>query len=169
MKNLDVKFRGYLPENNRKKEDAHPDFLAKLNIWGTPYSAAAWLSRTSKGDPYVAIRLANESKAQAERIKLAAWRVHERTSVEDPHFESVQEIFGREFTLKVWLLQDAGNYRLALSIDPLPSTQDVSDAMLQTRKRISDLLSDAALPALQPAASRPVGSPQKSEPDDIPF
>jgi len=173
MKDLDAKFRGCLLENTRKKEDTHPDFLAKLTVWGTLYSAAAWLSQTSKGDPYVAIRLTNESQAQAEKLKLAAWRVHERTSAEDPHFESVQQIFGRKFTLRVWFVQDSDNCRLALTIEPLASNQDVSDAMMEIRRRIADLLSESALPAFpltqEATASLGVGSPQESEPDEIPF
>jgi hypothetical protein len=41
--------------------------------------------------------------------------------------------------------------------------------MIESRKRITAFLSDAALPTLPPTASLPVGSPQESEPDNIPF
>jgi hypothetical protein len=116
VRNLSQKFRGSLAQNNRRKEDSHPDFLAKLTIWNTTCSAAAWLSKTSKGDLYVALRLSSEGQSQSEKIKLAIWRNHERSSVSDPHFESVQEIFGRYFVLQAWILAAGDNYTLEITI-----------------------------------------------------
>jgi hypothetical protein len=172
VKNLSEKFRGSLQENIRKKEDSHPDFVAKLTLWGTVYSAAAWLSKTSKAQAYVALHLTSESQGQAEKIKFAIWKNHERTTADDPHFQSIQEVFGRRFTVMAWFLPKGSYYWLELAIEPLPDADEVSDAMAQTRERILNFLAQsglAALPPAQRAPSLPADPRQKGEtPDDIP-
>ena len=173
MRNLSEKFRGSLPQNGRKREDSHPDFTAKLNIWNTPYSAAAWLSHTQKNDLYIALRLTSEGQSQSDKIKLAIWRNHERLSAEDPHFESVQEIFGRDFALQAWILPAGDSYRLEIMIEPASAALEVSDAVRGIRERIADFLAETGVAALPPTkktpARLPAGDKESDEPDDIPF
>jgi len=172
VRTLSEKFRGSLPQNSRKREDSHPDFTAKLNIWNTPYSAAAWLSNTQENDPYIALRLTSDAASQSEKVKLAIWRNHQRTSASDSHFRSKQEIFGSDFALQAWILPAGDDYRLEITIEPVSTALKVSDAVQDTRKRIADFLAETDVPALpavkETAASLPAGS-QDGEPDDIPF
>lgn len=172
MRNLSQKFKGTLPQNSRKREDAHPDFAGKLVIWATTYSAAAWLSNTNKNDLYLSIRLTSDDASQSEKIKLALWRNHESSTAEDPLFKSIQEISGHEFALRAWISPDGDNYRLEIAIEPANAASEVSDAVQKTRERIAELLEQTALPTLSPAKestiSLPTGS-QHGEPDDIPF
>jgi hypothetical protein len=173
VRNLSEKFRGSLPQNGRKREDSHPDFTAKLNIWNTPYSAAAWLSSTQKNDLYIALRLTSDGASQSEKIKLAIWRNHERSSASEPHFQSVQEVFGRDFVLKAWILPAGDNYRLEITIEPASAAAlEVSDAVQDTRERIADFLAQTgvtALPPTQNTAKLPTGDKESDEPADIPF
>jgi hypothetical protein len=173
VRNLNEKFHGSLHENSRKKDDAHPDFVAKLTLWGTVYSAAAWLSKTSKGQAYIALHLTSESQGQAEKIKFAIWKNYKHATPDDAHFQSVQEVFGRQFTLKAWFLPKGSYYRLELTIEPEADANEVSDAMPLTREKISHFLSETQLPALaaaQRVPSLPADPQQQGEtPDDIPF
>jgi hypothetical protein len=172
VRNLSQKFRGFLAQNNRRKEDSHPDFLAKLTIWNTTYSAAAWLSKTSKGDLYVAFRLSSEGQSQSEKIKLAIWRNHERSSVSDPHFESVQEIFGRDFVLQAWILASGDNYTLEITIEPSNTAIEVSDAVQDTKALLAAFLAQTRVAALPPAKevpSRISDNSNDAEEGDIPF
>jgi len=137
--------------------------------------AAAWLSETSKGDPYIAVRLSSESQAQAEKIRLAIWKNHEWITDSDPHFKSVQEISGRDFTLQAWILTDCDKCRLALAIETVATSFEVSDALQNTRQRITDFLAHTGVAAMPPAekviAQLSAGDDKSEEPDDddIPF
>jgi hypothetical protein len=170
MKNLNQQFRASLPQNDKKREDSHPDFLAKLSIWNTEYSAAAWLSNTSKNDLYIALRLTSESQVQAEKIKLAIWRNHERATAEDPHFLSTQEIFGRDFALQAWILPVGDDYRLEIDIKPASAALEVSAAAQNTKDRIAGFLAETGLPTLPPSQGATASLlAADNEPDDIPF
>jgi hypothetical protein len=174
MKNLDENFRGSLPQNTRKREDSHPDFTAKLNIWNTPYSAAAWLSQTKKNELYLALRLTSEQGSQSEeKIKLALWCNRERLTADDSHFQSVQEIFGHDFECQAWILPAGESYRLELTIKPASAPLEVLDATQGVRDRIADFLAKTGVATLPPAAKRtarlPAGDNDSDEPDDIPF
>jgi hypothetical protein len=173
VRTLSEEFRGSLPQNARKREDSHPDFTAKLNIWQTPYSAAAWLSNTQKGDLYLALRLTSEGQSQSEKIKLAIWHNHERISAEDPHFQSIQEIFGHDFALQAWILPTGDNYRLEITIEPASPAQEASDAVQGTRERIADFLTKTGVASLPPTHKTPArllaGDKESDEPDYIPF
>ena len=108
MKDLSQKFRGSLPANTRKKEGPHPDFTAKLTIWNTVYSAAAWFGTTKKGDTYISLHLSSDGESQSEKIKLALWRNHDHQAAADPHFQSTQSIYGHDFALKAWFVSSDG-------------------------------------------------------------
>jgi hypothetical protein len=169
MKNLSEQFRGSLLQNARRKESSHPDFVAKIAIWGETYSAAAWLSKTANDDTYLALRLTSDGSSQSERIKLALWRNHDRQNVTDPHFQSLQGIFGHDFLLQAWLLPISGSYRLDLSIQPRCRVgREVSDAFADTSERITDFLASAANWQLehQKPALPPPSSTEENEPDD---
>jgi hypothetical protein len=124
---------------------------------------------TLKGDPYLALHLTSESQAQAEKIKLAIWKNHEWTNDSDPHFQSVQEIFGRDFALQAWILTEGGKCQLALTIEPVADAGEVSYALQKTRQRIADFIAHtgvAALPPAEKAAARlPAGDNKSEEPD----
>ena len=175
MKDLSQKFRGSLPANIKKKEDSHPDFVAKLTIWNTVYSAAAWFGTTKKGDTYISLHLSSDGESQSEKIKLALWRNHDRQDATDPHFQSVQAIYGHEFELKAWFLPTGDDYRLGVTIEPIDADgAEVSDAARDTKKRIADFLAETGTPALPPApktATRLSASTEdrEPEPDAIPF
>jgi hypothetical protein len=173
MKDLTEKFRGSLPPNGKKKEDSHPDFVARLSLWSTTYASAAWLGTTKKGDLYIALSLTSEGESQTEKIKLPLWRNHDRHVVSDPHFQSVQAIFGHDFALKAWLLPTGDNYRLEITIEPVDTARgEVSDAARDTKERIVRFLAEAGEVALPPApttAARLPASTEDREPDDIPF
>jgi hypothetical protein len=175
VRNLSETFRGSLPQNSRKKENNHPDFTAKLTIWGTAYSVAAWLNHTKKADPYIALRLTSEGTSQSEKIKLVIWNNHDRSSVSKPRFASTQEIFGHDFALRAWIMPAGDNYRLEIVIEPLSAVaQEVSDALLGAKERIANFLAEtgvASLPPMQFAPAKlPIGADRGLDgPDDIPF
>ena len=171
MKNLTETFRGSLPQNTRRKSSSHPDFISKLSIWSTTYSAAAWLSKTVKGAPYLGLHLTSDETTQSERIKLALWSNHDRKSAADPHFQSTQEIFRREFLLQGWLLSMDGSYRLELSIQPANHGGEVSDAFTDTSERITDFLAGTVCSQLEQPKLSSQSPASMEEPDsgDIPF
>ena len=175
MKDLSQKFRGSLPANTRKKEGPHPDFTAKLTIWNTVYSAAAWFGTTKKGDTYISLHLSSDGESQSEKIKLALWRNHDHQAAADPHFQSTQSIYGHDFALKAWFVSsDGDNHRLGVTIDPIDTDgAEISDAALETRKRIASFLAEVsgevALPPAPKAVARLHASTEDRETDDIPF
>jgi hypothetical protein len=155
VRNLSEKLRGSLPQNSRKKDDLHPDFVAKLNIWNTAYSIAAWLNKTQKNDLYIAVRLTTDGTSQSEKIKLTIWRNHERSGASDPHFQSTRDIFGRAFALKAWILPAGENYRLEIAIEPASSGLESSDVVRNTRDRLARFLAETGVAVLPPAKEVP--------------
>ena len=158
--------------------------MAKVSVWGTPHSAAAWLATTQKGDPYIALRLTSEEQSQSEKIRLAIWREHARANEADPHFRSVQEVYGYAFALCAWLQPSApkangdDSYQLELIIEPVTVTEE-TDALRVSKQGIADFLATEGMPALPPMQNAPPALPparkpvasrgDESEPDDIPF
>jgi hypothetical protein len=174
MKNLTQKFRGSLPQNNKKLTDAHPDFVGRIQMQNANWSAAAWLNTTKQNVPYLSLQLTGDGPAQNEKIKVAIWKNHERRreNSEDPHFESVQEMFGQEFQLKAWVTPVGDDYHLELTIEP--TNGEISEALAATKKRLSDFLAEsgvARLLSISTPASTPVtGITQNDdEPDHTPF
>ena len=176
MKDLSQKFRGSLPANTRKKESSHPDFTAKLTVWNTVYSAAAWFGTTKKGDRYISLHLTSDGdESQIEKIKLALWRNHDHQDSAGPHFRSTQSIYGHDFALKAWFVSSDDSYRLGVTIEPVDTDgAEVSDAALETRERIAGFLAEVGGPALPPAPTTAASLPAPpldvdEEPADIPF
>jgi len=181
MKTLSAKFDGWLESNPRKKEAKHPDFVGRVQAWGTSHVAAAWMAPTRREDVYIALRLTNDDLSQSEKIKLAIWRLRDRATKEDPHFLSSQEVYGHKFEFAAWILPSPAangdaDFRLRLTIEPAPVREE-TDAIRFTRQRIAEFLASERLAALPPPSRArleqsqqpplPVAQPT-AEPDDIP-
>ena len=177
MKNLTRKVRGSLPQNKKKLTDAHPDFVGKLQIQNANWSGAAWLNTTKQNVPYLSLQLTGDGPAQNEKIKVAIWKNHERRreNSEDPHFESVQEMFGQDFQLKAWVKPVGDDYHLELTIEPTNGEHgEISEALATTKKRLADFLAESGVakpPSISTPASTPVNgiTQNEDEPDDNPF
>jgi hypothetical protein len=185
MKEITQKVRVSLPQNHKKISDVHPDFLGKLRLENANWITAAWVSTTKRNDPYLSLQLTGEGPAQTEKIKLAIWKNHERRrqNPEDPHFESIQEMFGHDFQLRAWVMPVGDDYRLELTIAPLNGEHgEISEALATTKRRLSDFLAESGAAKLPPNSTRtsaaadktapPTTKPSQNddnEPDDIPF
>jgi hypothetical protein len=180
MKNISVPFRGSVPQNLGKTSDRHPDFAGILNIWQEVYDGAAWLNENpQKGRPYVALRLTNKSDSQEQKIKLAIWERHERTSDADPHFEATADIFEQKFKVCAWIMQDPddGAYRLDLTLEPVTlDTDSLPEAAAKAQERLESFVRSQRLvpavpdkPESTSTKSPPTAAAPDDEPVDIPF
>src|SRR6516225_12380555 len=111
-----------LPQNDRRTTELHPDFTGRFELGGKQWSAAAWMSRTKKGDPYLSLQLTCDDTSK--RLKFAIWKAAHEIP-EDPHFESTQEAEGRAYQLQAWVLPASnGWHRLELTIETVSATSE---------------------------------------------
>jgi hypothetical protein len=162
-----------LPQNDRRTTELHPDFTGRFELGGKQWSAAAWMSRTKKGDPYLSLQLTCDDTSK--RLKFAIWKAAHEIP-EDPHFESTQEAEGRAYQLQAWVLPASnGWHRLELTIDATPTTGNhngTSSALETSKKRIADFLAESGEAILPPNSapaptSAPVAKAVKDEDEDL--